>query len=107
MRSSILGASLACMYVLATILRSLLTIDDSSATGDATSAAVQPQQQLTLAQLIDRHAVESGWVLKLLVNCFGYACVVVPGVLIYQYATRIQYLKEGRCKYMGCMRMLV
>lgn len=83
--SSLLVGTLLVMYVLAGFIRLLLD-------GEQTS--------LTLSQLIDQHAIEYGWLLKLLVNCFGYACVIVPGILIYQYTKRIQYLKDGRCKYL-------
>lgn len=79
-----LCGTLFVMYLLAGLIRLLLDGEQSA---------------LTLSQLIDQHAIEYGWLLKLLVNCFGYACVIVPGVLIYQYTKRIQYLKDGRCKY--------
>lgn len=92
--SSLLVGTLLVMYMLAGIIRMLLDGE---------------QDSLTLSQLIDQHAIEYGWLLKLLVNCFGYACVIVPGILIYQYTKRIQYLKDGRCKYLrrgvAAMRM--
>lgn len=81
--SSMLFGSLSCMYLLASFIRLLLGGERST---------------MTLAHLIDQHDIEYGWALKLLVNCFGYACVIVPGVLIYQYAKRINYLQEGRCE---------
>lgn len=73
--------SISCMYLLASFIRLLL--------GGETSTK-------TLSQLIDQHGNEYGWTLKLLLNCFGYACVIVPGLLIFQYTKRINYLKDGR-----------
>lgn len=78
-----LMGSISCMYLLASLVRLLL--------GGETSA-------LTLSQLIDQHGIEYGWTLKLLLNCIGYACIIVPGVLIFQYTKRTNYLKEGRSR---------
>lgn len=50
---------------------------------------------LTLSQLIDQLNSEYGWTLKILVNLFGYSCILVPGLLIFQYTKRTQYL--DRC----------
>jgi len=30
------------------------------------------------------------------VNCFGYSCVFVPGILIYKYVERTKYLENSR-----------
>ncbi|XP_037943004.1 adenosine 3'-phospho 5'-phosphosulfate transporter 1 [Teleopsis dalmanni] len=49
----------------------------------------------TLFQLVDSHAKEYSWLLKLLVNCFGYSCVFVPGFLIYKYVQRTNYLERS------------
>lgn len=48
----------------------------------------------TLSQLIDSQAKEYSWLLKLIVNCFGYSCVFVPGYLIYKYVIRTNYLDK-------------
>lgn len=74
--------TLGCMFLLASYIRFLLGGDRSP---------------LTLSQLIDQHAIEYGWLLKLMVNCFGYGCIIFPGLLIYQYTKRINYLTDGRC----------
>lgn len=47
---------------------------------------------LTLSQLIDQLNSDYGWILKILVNLFGYSCIIVPGLLIFQYTKRTQYL---------------
>lgn len=49
----------------------------------------------TLSQLVDAQAKEYSWILKLLVNCFGYSCVFVPGFLIYKYVQRTNYLEKS------------
>ncbi|EDW15030.1 adenosine 3'-phospho 5'-phosphosulfate transporter 1 [Drosophila mojavensis] len=50
---------------------------------------------VTLSQLIESQSSEYAWLLKLLVNCFGYSCVFVPGYLIYKYVQRTNYLERG------------
>lgn len=50
---------------------------------------------LTLSQLIDQSHSDYGWILKILVNLFGYSCVIVPGLLIFQYTKRTQYLDRN------------
>ncbi|XP_030373684.1 adenosine 3'-phospho 5'-phosphosulfate transporter 1 [Scaptodrosophila lebanonensis] len=52
-------------------------------------------QHSTLTQLVDAQSKEYAWLLKLLVNCFGYSCVFVPGYLIYKYVQRTNYLERG------------
>uniref|UniRef100_A0A1A9UDF9 Adenosine 3'-phospho 5'-phosphosulfate transporter 1 n=1 Tax=Glossina austeni TaxID=7395 RepID=A0A1A9UDF9_GLOAU len=47
----------------------------------------------TLSQLVESQAKEYSWFLKLLVNCFGYSCVFVPGYLVYKYVQRTNYLE--------------
>lgn len=49
----------------------------------------------TLSQLIEAQSKEYSWILKLLVNCFGYSCVFVPGFLIYKYVQRTNYLEKS------------
>ncbi|KAJ6636436.1 Adenosine 3'-phospho 5'-phosphosulfate transporter 1 [Pseudolycoriella hygida] len=49
---------------------------------------------LTLSQLIDQSNNEYGWILKILVNLFGYSCVIVPGLIIFQYTKRTHYLDK-------------
>lgn len=48
----------------------------------------------TLNQLIDQHNIEYGWLLKLIINSFGYSCIFVPGILIYQYTKKTKYLER-------------
>lgn len=55
----------------------------------------EPGSQLSLSQLIDAHDIQYGWMLKLMVNCFGYSCVFVPLVLVYQYTHRVKYLERS------------
>ncbi|EDV93796.1 GH18093 [Drosophila grimshawi] len=50
---------------------------------------------VTLSQLIEAQSKEYAWLLKLLVNCFGYSCVFLPGYLIYKYVQRSSYLERG------------
>lgn len=57
------------------------------------------ESNLTLSQLIDQLNSEYGWILKILVNLFGYSCVIVPGLLIFQYTKRTQYL--DRCGWLN------
>ncbi|EDX12549.1 adenosine 3'-phospho 5'-phosphosulfate transporter 1 [Drosophila simulans] len=52
-------------------------------------------QDVTLSQLVESQSSDYAWFLKLLVNCFGYSCVFVPGYLIYKYVGRINYLERG------------
>ncbi|XP_017047204.1 adenosine 3'-phospho 5'-phosphosulfate transporter 1 [Drosophila ficusphila] len=52
-------------------------------------------QDVTLSQLVEAQSSDYAWLLKLLVNCFGYSCVFVPGYLIYKYVGRINYLERG------------
>lgn len=49
----------------------------------------------TLSQLIESQSSDYAWLLKLLVNCFGYSCVFLPGYLIYKYVQRTNYLERG------------
>lgn len=48
----------------------------------------------TLSQLINSQAKEYSWLLKLIINCFGYSCVFVPGYLIYKYVIHTNYLEK-------------
>ncbi|XP_062126721.1 LOW QUALITY PROTEIN: adenosine 3'-phospho 5'-phosphosulfate transporter 1 [Drosophila sulfurigaster albostrigata] len=50
---------------------------------------------MTLSQLVESQSKDYAWLLKLLVNCFGYSCVFVPGYLIYKYVQRSNYLERG------------
>ncbi|XP_016961490.1 adenosine 3'-phospho 5'-phosphosulfate transporter 1 [Drosophila biarmipes] len=52
-------------------------------------------QDVTLSQLVESQSSDYAWFLKLLVNCFGYSCVFVPGYLIYKYVGRTNYLERG------------
>lgn len=80
--SFIVIASLAVVYVTSNLVRLHLAGDDDT------------QLNLSLAQLIEQHAIEYGWALKFVVNCFGYACIFVPGILIYKYTKAIKYLER-------------
>ncbi|XP_065371008.1 adenosine 3'-phospho 5'-phosphosulfate transporter 1 [Calliphora vicina] len=53
----------------------------------------------TLSQLIESQSKDYSWILKLLVNCFGYSCVFVPGFLIYKYVQRTNYLEKSDKSY--------
>ncbi|BFF89320.1 adenosine 3'-phospho 5'-phosphosulfate transporter 1 [Drosophila madeirensis] len=52
-------------------------------------------KDVTLSQLVEAQSADYAWLLKLMVNCFGYSCVVVPGYLIYKYVARTGYLERG------------
>ncbi|KAH8369356.1 hypothetical protein KR009_008844 [Drosophila setifemur] len=52
-------------------------------------------RDVTLSQLVEAQSSDYAWLLKLLVNCFGYSCVFVPGYLIYKYVARTGYLERG------------
>lgn len=80
--SFIVLASLAAVYVSANFLRLHLAGEEDSLL------------KLSLTQLIDLHADHYGWALKFVVNCMGYACIFVPGILIYRYAERVKYLER-------------
>ncbi|XP_017102712.2 adenosine 3'-phospho 5'-phosphosulfate transporter 1 [Drosophila bipectinata] len=58
-------------------------------------------QDVTLSHLVEAQSSDYAWLLKLLVNCFGYSCVFVPGYLIYKYVARTNYLERGNktCLY--------
>lgn len=58
----------------------------------------QHRFDLSLTQLIEDHPLEYRWALKFIVNCMGYSCIVIPGILIYHYTRKIKYL-ERCCKY--------
>ncbi|ALC45715.1 sll [Drosophila busckii] len=52
-------------------------------------------QDVTLSHIVESQSKEYAWLLKLLVNTFGYSCVFVPGYLIYKYVQRTNYLERG------------
>lgn len=81
-------STVATIYIVSNVLRDLLNEDHLV------------DEHLSLSQLIDRHAIEYGWMLKFSVNCFGYACIFVPGFAIYLYTQRIKYLERcGKCSF--------
>lgn len=49
----------------------------------------------TLSQLIESQSKDYSWILKLLINCFGYSFVFVPGFLICKYVQRTNYLEKN------------
>lgn len=55
---------------------------------------------MTLSQLVEAQSKDYAWLLKLLVNCFGYSCVFVPGYLIYKYVQRTGYLERGNKSFL-------
>lgn len=55
---------------------------------------------MTLSQLVEAQSTDYAWLLKLLVNCFGYSCVFVPGYLIYKYVQRTGYLERGNKSFL-------
>lgn len=48
-----------------------------------------------LAQLLAEQKGQFSFALKLLVNCFGYACVFIPLFLVYKYTKKIKYVDRG------------
>lgn len=52
------------------------------------------QLDLSLSQIIETHPLEYRWALKFIVNCLGYNCILIPGILIYQYTKKIKYLER-------------
>lgn len=40
------------------------------------------------------HPTEYTWVFRLSLNCFGYACIFIPGVLIHKYVRKTKYLER-------------
>ncbi|CAD7092759.1 unnamed protein product [Hermetia illucens] len=54
------------------------------------------QSDLTLTQIIDldQYSKEYAWIIKLAVNCFGYSCILVPGLLIYKYTNKTNYIEK-------------
>lgn len=49
----------------------------------------------SITQLIESHSSDYRWALKITINCIGYSCVFLPGILIYHYAEKTKYL--DRC----------
>uniref|UniRef100_A0A1B0D4M5 Adenosine 3'-phospho 5'-phosphosulfate transporter 1 n=1 Tax=Phlebotomus papatasi TaxID=29031 RepID=A0A1B0D4M5_PHLPP len=76
----IIIATLGCIHLLSNTTRIYFGGEDSN---------------LTLSQLVDTHAKEYGWILKLALNCFGYSCIFLPGLLIYKYTKRVRYLEKN------------
>ncbi|XP_058116249.1 adenosine 3'-phospho 5'-phosphosulfate transporter 1 [Anopheles ziemanni] len=62
-----------------------------------------PQVELSLSQLIDRKSKEYSWLLRLMVNVFGYLCIFVPGVLIYKYSKRSKYLERSERSHLSSL----
>ena len=53
---------------------------------------VEASDELTLTELIEKASPHYSWLVKLLVNCFGYSCIFVPGIIIYKYTKATNYL---------------
>uniref|UniRef100_A0A182NRK4 Adenosine 3'-phospho 5'-phosphosulfate transporter 1 n=1 Tax=Anopheles dirus TaxID=7168 RepID=A0A182NRK4_9DIPT len=62
-----------------------------------------PQPELSLSQLIDQKSKEYSWLLRLMVNIFGYLCIFVPGVLIYKYAKRTKYMERSERSHLSSL----
>uniref|UniRef100_A0A182K667 Adenosine 3'-phospho 5'-phosphosulfate transporter 1 n=1 Tax=Anopheles christyi TaxID=43041 RepID=A0A182K667_9DIPT len=62
-----------------------------------------PKPELSLSQLIDQKSKEYSWVLRLLVNLFGYFCIFIPGVLIYKYAKRTKYMERSERSHLSSL----
>lgn len=85
--SFIVLGTLASVFTLSNILRLYLSNDDAGIGGDS-------QFELSLTQLIEQHPLDYRWALKFVINCFGYSCIFVPGILIYQYTKKVKYLER-------------
>uniref|UniRef100_A0A182IP24 Adenosine 3'-phospho 5'-phosphosulfate transporter 1 n=1 Tax=Anopheles atroparvus TaxID=41427 RepID=A0A182IP24_ANOAO len=66
-------------------------------------AGAVPLQELSLSQLIDRKSREYSWLLRLMVNVFGYLCIFIPGVLIYKYSKRSKYLERSERSHLSSL----
>uniref|UniRef100_A0A182THS4 Adenosine 3'-phospho 5'-phosphosulfate transporter 1 n=1 Tax=Anopheles melas TaxID=34690 RepID=A0A182THS4_9DIPT len=62
-----------------------------------------PRPELSLSQLIDQKSKEYSWLLRLLVNLFGYFCIFIPGVLIYKYAKRTKYMERSDRSHLSAL----
>ncbi|XP_052891124.1 adenosine 3'-phospho 5'-phosphosulfate transporter 1 [Anopheles moucheti] len=62
-----------------------------------------PKPDLSLSQLIDQKSKEYSWLLRLMVNLFGYFCIFVPGVLIYKYAKRTKYMERSERSHLSAL----
>ncbi|XP_053669521.1 adenosine 3'-phospho 5'-phosphosulfate transporter 1 [Anopheles marshallii] len=63
----------------------------------------EPKPELSLSQLIDQKSKEYSWLLRLMVNLFGYLCIFVPGVLIYKYAKRTKYMERSDRSHLSAL----
>lgn len=63
----------------------------------------EPKPELSLSQLIDQKSKEYSWLLRLMVNLFGYLCIFVPGVLIYKYAKRTKYTERSERSHLSAL----
>ncbi|XP_053679729.1 adenosine 3'-phospho 5'-phosphosulfate transporter 1 [Anopheles nili] len=61
------------------------------------------QAELSLSQLLDRTSKEYSWLLRMMVNLFGYLCIFVPGVLIYKYAKRTKYMERSERSHLSAL----
>uniref|UniRef100_A0A182PZS3 Adenosine 3'-phospho 5'-phosphosulfate transporter 1 n=1 Tax=Anopheles farauti TaxID=69004 RepID=A0A182PZS3_9DIPT len=65
--------------------------------------AIPEPEELSLSQLIDQKSKEYSWLLRLMVNIFGYLCIFVPGVLIYKYAKRTKYMERSERSHLSSL----
>lgn len=54
----------------------------------------------SLSQLIEQDSEDYSWIIRLIVNCFGYSCIFIPGILIYRYTKRIKYVERSNRNFM-------
>lgn len=48
----------------------------------------------SLSKILSQQQGDFAWLLRLFVNCFGYACVFLPLYLIYKYTKKIKYVER-------------
>lgn len=85
--SFIVLGTLVSIFTLSNILRLYLSTNHSI-------TASNTQYELSLTQLIEQHPLDYRWALKFIINCCGYSCIFVPGILIYQYTKKVKYLER-------------
>lgn len=59
------------------------------------SLNTENDEKQTLSELVNKRHDSISWLLRLLLNCFGYACVFAPLFLIYTYTKRIKYIERS------------
>uniref|UniRef100_A0A182Y6F8 Adenosine 3'-phospho 5'-phosphosulfate transporter 1 n=1 Tax=Anopheles stephensi TaxID=30069 RepID=A0A182Y6F8_ANOST len=77
------------------------TLSDGALPVPPAAEASEPKPEPSLSQLIDQKSKEFSWLLRLMVNLFGYLCIFVPGVLIYKYAKRTKYMERSERSHLS------